>query len=259
MGMLIATPVVWSIQVASVKVWEPHGHPLEQMLQEQFTFDVGYLAFITAVILAPLLEEMTFRGIIQRWLIKAFARRAAQSVQSDPLADPLFDSVEDGSGPEFWETADPALPHGPASFFPQVRAPGFDSDRAPRPLDVATIPVSKDPMSVHRAVARAIVITSLIFAALHAPQWPAPIAIFVLSLGLGTLAYRTGSLLAPIVMHACFNGLSTLLLYGLLLSGAGEKAKKVELPDAGQKPAASILLLPEANIIPARSASEGST
>ncbi len=75
-GMLVTTPVVWFVQLASVKIWRPQGHPLEQMLEEQFTFDVGYLAFITAVVMAPLLEEMVFRGIIQRWLIKAFARRA---------------------------------------------------------------------------------------------------------------------------------------------------------------------------------------
>jgi membrane protease YdiL (CAAX protease family) len=244
MGMLIATPVVWAIQVTSVRIWKPHGHPLEQMLQEQFTFDVGYLAFITAVILAPLFEEMTFRGIIQRWLIKAFKRRASLNSQPDSLADPVFDCVEGSPGPESWEMADPAMPHGPASLCPQTYEPGFDAHGATRPAELATLSAAKNPTAEARAVARAIVVTSLIFAGLHAPQWPAPIAIFVLSLGLGTLAYRTGSLLAPVTMHACFNGLSTLLLYGLLLSGAGEKAKKAELPDAGPKPAACAPWLP---------------
>ena len=44
----------------------------------------------------------------------------------------------------------------------------------------------------------------------HAPQWPAPIALFVLSLVIGTVYHRTGSLIAAIFMHATFNGLSTL-------------------------------------------------
>ena len=58
----------------------------------------------------------------------------------------------------------------------------------------------------------AIVVTSLLFAAMHLPQWPAPIAIFLLSLGLGTLYQRTGSLLAAIAMHGTFNGFNTVLM-----------------------------------------------
>jgi hypothetical protein len=40
-----------------------------------------------------------------------------------------------------------------------------------------------------------------------------------LSLGLGTVYLRTGSLIAAIVMHATFNGLSTVALIGALLAG----------------------------------------
>ena len=47
---------------------------------------------------------------------------------------------------------------------------------------------------------------------MHLPQWPAPIAIFLLSMGLGTSTSRTGSLLAAIVMHGTFNGFNTVLM-----------------------------------------------
>jgi Type II CAAX prenyl endopeptidase Rce1-like len=57
-----------------------------------------------------------------------------------------------------------------------------------------------------------ILLTSIIFAVMHLPQWPAPIAILLLSLALGTVYQRTGSLLASITMHATFNGFNTLLL-----------------------------------------------
>ena len=59
----------------------------------------------------------------------------------------------------------------------------------------------------------------MVFAALHAPQWPAPIPLFVLALGLGIVYERTGSLLAPICMHAVFNGFSTLMLFHVALQG----------------------------------------
>jgi membrane protease YdiL (CAAX protease family) len=59
-------------------------------------------------------------------------------------------------------------------------------------------------------------ITSAIFAAIHLGQWPAPVPIFFLSLGLGVLYQRTGSLIAPFVLHAMFNGISTLGLFASL-------------------------------------------
>lgn len=59
----------------------------------------------------------------------------------------------------------------------------------------------------------AIVMTSALFALLHA-GWSSP-AIFVLSLGLGYVYERTGRLWPVIVMHALFNALSiTLTLVG---------------------------------------------
>jgi hypothetical protein len=64
-----------------------------------------------------------------------------------------------------------------------------------------------------------IVLTSLLFAYVHAPQWPAPIALFALALVIGTVYYRTGSLIAAICMHATFNGISTLMLFMAVLAG----------------------------------------
>ncbi len=54
--------------------------------------------------------------------------------------------------------------------------------------------------------------TSLLFAAMHSGVWPSPIALFVLGLGLGWLAYRTRSLVGPILVHALFNGVACLQL-----------------------------------------------
>ena len=75
-------------------------------------------------------------------------------------------------------------------------------------------------------------LTSLLFASVHAPQWPAPIALFVLALVIGTVYYRTGSLIAAIFMHATFNGLSTLVLFLALFSGEKLEPDKV----IGQRP-----------------------
>jgi membrane protease YdiL (CAAX protease family) len=52
---------------------------------------------------------------------------------------------------------------------------------------------------------RAIVGTAALFANFHANVWPTPVALFVLALGLGWLAYRTQGVVAPTIMHILFN------------------------------------------------------
>jgi membrane protease YdiL (CAAX protease family) len=73
----------------------------------------------------------------------------------------------------------------------------------------------------------AIVVTSLLFAGLHAPQWPAPIGIFFLSMALGVVYQRTGSLLTAMVMHGVFNGCSTILFL------IGTLARSLQEPELG--------------------------
>ncbi len=146
----------------------------------------------------------------------------------------MYDAAHDGASEPFWEVNEPI--DAALMFSTETGATQHPFEAAGPALQsapVATLTLSKDPEANPRAVARAILMTSLFFAVVHAPQWPAPIAIFVLSLGLGIVAYKTGSLIAAITMHASFNGLSVLLLCLALLSGAGEKLKKAELPDAG--------------------------
>src|SRR5262249_41002209 len=64
--------------------------------------------------------------------------------------------------------------------------------------------------------------TALLFACVHAFVWPSPVALFVLALGLGVLAWRSQSLVGPVVLHALFNGVSALLiLWPLLLARPG--------------------------------------
>ena len=64
------------------------------------------------------------------------------------------------------------------------------------------------------------------------PQWPAPVAIFLLSLGLGALYQRTGSLVASFVLHAAFNGFSTLTLILVALNPVPLDKEVAPLPPA---------------------------
>lgn len=266
-AVLFLMPVVYSIQAACVHFIdlpdperEKFKHPLEKMLRDSFSPGVAAVAFLTAVVLAPVFEELLFRGFLQSWLIKSFDRladlfrpspskttppppRAVEAIGSDalatsPLFDPDLDRVPAGSEPEigFWQAAEESEPP--------------TGESAPSPDDQKKGDAPYRPRSPV-ATGAAIILTSLIFAGLHATQWPAPIPLFVLAIGLGVVYQRTGSLLAPICMHAVFNGFSTLMLFHVALQPAApgkpearpvlehvtpaEKVKGVS-PDVGPTP-----------------------
>lgn len=60
----------------------------------------------------------------------------------------------------------------------------------------------------------AIVVASLAFMAIHSP-WTTQPSIFVLSVFLGWVYFRSGSILAPIAMHALFNAIQFALFFTL--------------------------------------------
>jgi membrane protease YdiL (CAAX protease family) len=249
-AVLFLMPIVYAVQVACIHYLdvpdsEARKHPLERMLRKDFSLGTAYLAFVTAVILAPLFEELLFRGLLQSWLIKTFDRFAGRfrpsatpdlpksplpgepvyvgPVAVNALYDPDLDrvSADEATANSFWEAVEetektvweerpPAESHGARTVpdLPAAGSQGFSSGpEAPyRPRSSA-------------GTGAAIILTSLIFAALHAAQWPAPIPLFLLALGLGIVYQRTGSLIAPVCMHAVFNGFSTLMLFYVTLGG----------------------------------------
>jgi membrane protease YdiL (CAAX protease family) len=218
-ALLLLLPIVYTVQFACVKYLdvprpEDRAHPVEKMLREELTGGLAYLAVLTAVILAPILEELLFRGIIQSWLIKAMNDLNLRLVRLRAPSQPLDPNIPvDG----YW-----AVDEVVETDLGQVDASPRASEHSEDPSKPSDQPDIVDSPSFTGA---AIVLTSLVFASLHAPQWPAPIPLFVLSVGLGVVYHRTGSLLAVICMHALFNGLPTL---AILLSPG--KEKPVERP-----------------------------
>jgi membrane protease YdiL (CAAX protease family) len=101
----------------------------------------------------------------------------------------------------------------------------LSSDAGEAPAVPPMAPIEEpDPGPWHEPLAP-VLLTSALFAVIHLPQWPAPIAIFFLSVGLGVVYQRTGSLVASFVMHALFNGFSTLILFQAILLGRPSDVK----------------------------------
>lgn len=184
---LAATPAAFAVHFATRHLIVQMGQPLAENRFELWVESGpgGWqaAAFVAAVLLAaPIVEELIFRGVVQPWFITT--PRAADLTMLAAIITFLILGVRLDS---WW----PLL-------FLFIVSPCYLAFEAatwrwlPRP-----------------DAARGIYATSLLFAALHFGDWPAPVPLFVLSLGLGMLAYRTQSLLGPVAMHAAFNAVST--------------------------------------------------
>jgi membrane protease YdiL (CAAX protease family) len=239
-AFLLLAPVVYAVQYEAGVIWKSRTHPIEDMLVAQPSAGMALFTFLAAVILAPVTEELVFRGILQNWLsglsLRSSSNRKAVLADGDDLVDPL-DLVQ---MPEHSESA----PDGDPPF-ERVGSPSgsghSDEGETPRDEPEEFGPGEK-PVSCRRSI-MPVVITSAVFAALHAPQWPAPIAIFLLAMGLGILYQRTGSLVTSFTMHALFNGFSMLMLFLFVLTGARTDTKKPALP-ARKAPAVTSCVVP---------------
>ena len=177
---LLVTPWIYAVNFLAGTVFSRNVHPLEDMLRTQATPGVVALAVVSAVALAPVAEELLFRGVLLGWLNRIFGDKVRTNPQPYDLPDQTL------------------------------------GEERPRPLHRGpTLPTA--PRATPKGATSALVASSLPFALLHLGQMPAPFAIFFLSLTLGHLAQRTGRLLPSMTLHALFNGLSTLALIDAIL------------------------------------------
>ncbi len=194
-GCLILAPVVYGFYAGVQALWPPREHPAVEAIRGQATGLVTLMVAVSAVVAAPLAEELVFRGVLLGWLT-----RVARAGRGSGTAGVL------GSKPGVEEGRDEALPSCPTDRSSVWAAPGVPPESEPRPGDGSG-------SSGREAVAwTPNILVSLLFASVHSAQWPAPIPLFLLSLGLGWLYQRTGRLGGPVGMHATFNGFSTAVL-----------------------------------------------
>jgi membrane protease YdiL (CAAX protease family) len=199
-GALLLTPPVLGIHEAVLWLYRlglpgrAVEHPLTLLVEQQSLFGAERVLLVFgAMVAAPVLEELVFRGMLQPW----FATRpwgpnaavaAAGVLAAIACAGPARAALSHGIGAVL-EASQPVL------------------------FVLALLPAYAVVCGRSRTrVGPAIFGTSLAFAALHSSVWPSPVALLVLGAGLGTLAYRTGSLVGPVVMHGLFNGVSCLIL-----------------------------------------------
>ncbi len=222
---LLVTPAAFSVFAianiahSSLTHRPPDRHPLTVL--GDGAGNVEWALFVMqTVIIAPMLEELVFRGILLPWLCQ---KRAA--VPESPFVviprhrSPLILGL--------------AVAVALLFHVDGVQKAIEDRDRGelvahliPGAFFVSLIPIYlilPRFRRLHRHLrvrspqhSQAILASSALFAAFHASVWPSPVPLLVLAVGIGYLSVRTQSLIGPVVVHAMFNAVSA----SLLLMGA---------------------------------------
>jgi len=213
-GFVMIIPIVYLIQIVVTQLI-PYEHPTLDAMKDISTPIAIFCAWFTAVVAAPLTEEFFFRGMLQGLLHRFMDRN--DSLQELILGDRK--SVDLLMGSFTHSAADMARPdsfgEGNPSAHPSViqSAPQESNPYEPPTSVSSEVPAMADGVEpVGWKFWMPIVLTSLLFAAAHAGQGPAPIPLFFFSLGVGYLFRKTGSILPCIVIHFLLNATSMSIL-----------------------------------------------
>ena len=245
-------PPMYFIQFVLTRIW-PSEHPLQTMLLDDPQLSIILGAVFTAVIVAPLTEEVFFRLMFQGWMEKvsallekmkfgAYANgiAGAEQSQSDVVSVLLGDGAArrlgGGVGPfespdtdgkslkateEFVSAADLELTREPdrdelsrESLSNPYLSPGADAEIAEK-----RIAEPAETLANPLPQTWPIVVSAAIFALLHWGHGPDPIPLFFLAAGLGYVYQRTHRIVPCIVVHFLVNSLSMAALVAFLLSG----------------------------------------
>ena len=219
-GWLVLTPLTFGVFAAAVVLLhlltgaEPEKHPLTLLGPGAGSLEWTLFA-LQVVLTGPFIEELLFRGVLLPWLLS----RRLRTKQAGPLA--LVRRADICVALAF---AISLLMHE-RGVIDGVRAQNWGE--AFRSLLPALFVLLLLPLYVglpcwrwlgrrlrlrSGRAGRGVIGSAALFAAVHANVWPSPVPLFVLALGLGCLAARTRSLVAPVVVHGLFNGVSAVYL-----------------------------------------------
>jgi membrane protease YdiL (CAAX protease family) len=194
-------------------------HPLSEAGEQPLALVEWLLLGVSAAVLAPLEEELLFRGLLLRWQLRGGWEAQATVAFCALFFAALFGAHEqkpyNGGSLLFVLAMLPLLFVLP---YAQLRHAQRELASAEAPLDQAgwakrgLLDVLLCAGDRRAQPALAICTNALFFASVHTPVWPSPIPLFVLGIGLAWVTYRTSSLVPALTLHALFNALAVLSL-----------------------------------------------
>jgi membrane protease YdiL (CAAX protease family) len=175
-------------------VGHPEPHPLEELAKHTPYRSEWLLIVVTAVAIAPFLEELFFRGLMLPWA--TWDEQRSDWLMFWSFVVPLIsraDGIRNGLHEHAWTELSIELQ--PAAFALLLIAGYILLRRRGRPVGCA------------------IYSTAALFACFHATVWPSPVPLFLLGVVLAWSASRTQSLVPPITIHALFNSVACVMLF----------------------------------------------
>lgn len=213
-AFVMLAPPVYGLQALLVGLWKPSQHPLIELFRRAPQADTFLLLCLSAGVVAPLVEELLFRVLLQGFLEKAVVFRGPVhelvfgAVAPPPAehaaltaaevsanhACPTQSNAARGAPDEAWS----ALPDGSDAVSLATLTTGLKAfNRLPPRGWRGGLPIAG---------------SSVLFGLMHYTHGPDWIPLIVLGTGLGYLYQRTHRLLPCCVVHASLNSLS---LWGL--------------------------------------------
>lgn len=189
-GFLMIAPIIMTLQALLTQLVEYDHETLSMLSNESSLFAIAATWF-SAVLVAPITEEIFFRGILLVWL----QRQGTRLLDFGP--EQIF-----GGWTKYGSELNSDFLTGTESAYVPVKV------------------LSDHPY--RKALAWSpIVISSFLFAGVHIGQGLAPIPLFLFGLALGYAYRQTGSILPCIVMHFLLNATSMLVYTVSVLTESG--------------------------------------
>ncbi|MCO6044599.1 CPBP family intramembrane metalloprotease [Aeoliella sp. ICT_H6.2] len=227
---------LWLLQVAGIMLLgiEP-GHPLLDQMQQTPNLLLFAAAMVTAVLAAPIFEELVFRLLLQGGLERLEDEMVGWKYSLPPLKEQVLLTDLDSESTVQPAATDASYEEAPLEDIPlqpdtdvlhrsvgPQRAAGEELwvDRL-EPEDLPKLPPCGESIAPGLNHGwTPILISSFLFALAHLGNGPSPIPLFALALMMGYAYQRTHRILPCIVAHMVINAVSVGILI-LMLSQAG--------------------------------------
>jgi len=201
-GFVVASIPVLTIQATLSQFIEP-THPVTDIFAAHPSAMMLALTALFAVLIAPLAEEFFFRVILQGWLEALYARRAALRLAENDLRDERSAIAGVGAASKEFEHE---IAERPEPFLVDVaQTQTGDAGESSATVDASP------PMQANSGL-MPVLLSSLVFAAVHWEHGPSSVPLFFFALALGYLYRQTHRLWPSVVAHACLNGFSVLIM-----------------------------------------------
>lgn len=207
LALLAIWPVLYGTHAGTVLVltmlnpeFTPPAHQILTTLDAETTPPwVWPCLWLSAVVIAPLAEELFFRGVIQTSLTHYYAPRNYAPRIRRPGSAPSNAPVEEQQG---------------SSESATVQGAAEESAEKSIGESAGTIAASV-PTDDFRSRWLPILVTACVFGMIHFPQPQAVPTLILFALGMGYVYHRTGSLIPSMTMHVLFN-LKTMVFHTLI-------------------------------------------